>query len=55
MTATYPYGGGSEGEQADEELGNVAGACPPDEKWYRIYPEYDFNDIFGNPPSNVIT
>lgn len=55
MSETYPYGGGGEGDQADAALGDVAGACPPTTTWYRIYPEYEFNDIFGNPPSNVIT
>lgn len=54
MTDTYPYGGAADGDEVGD-IGNGAGACPPDEKWYRIYPEYEFNDIFGNPPSNVIT
>lgn len=31
------------------------GACEPDLNGYRIYPEYDFNQIFGNPPPSVIT
>jgi hypothetical protein len=54
MTDTYPYGGSPDGEEVGE-IGEGAGACPPDEKWYRIYPEFDFNEIFGNPPSSVTT
>lgn len=54
MSQSYPYGGAEDGLEEGEVAGG-AGACPPDEKWYRIYPEYEFNDIFGAPPSTVIT
>lgn len=50
---SYPYGGGSTGAEA-VEVGIGNGACPPDEIWYRIYPEYEFNDVFSQPPGNIV-
>lgn len=52
MSETYPYGGAADGDEVGD-IGDVAGACPPDEKWYRIYPEYDFDLIFDPPPTSV--
>lgn len=55
---TYPYtengGGDGEAEDAGDGLG-VAGACPPFELRYRIYPEADFDQLLGNPPPTVVT
>lgn len=54
----YPYedlaGDPDESQEAGDPDG-VAGACPPRIRQYRIYPEVDFNAVFGNPPANVIT
>lgn len=37
------------------DVEDIAGACPPLLKWYRIYPETDFTAVFASPPDNVIT
>lgn len=47
------YGGYDASEVPDVEAN--AGACPPMQIWYRIYPEEDFGAIFNNPPNNVTT
>lgn len=47
------YGAYDAEEVPDVE--NIAGACPPQKIWYRIYPEEDFGALFSNPPPNVTT
>lgn len=49
----YEYGDDN-AEAAPDAAGN-AGACPPKILEFRIYPQAEFNDIFGNPPANVVT
>lgn len=54
----YPYEDLAGDEQAGKEAKDFstnAGACPPELIRYRIYPETDFNAIFGTPPANVTT
>jgi len=54
----YPYGSESSADAipANSIVGenDIEGACPPRQLEYRIYPEFDFTDLFGNPPENVI-
>lgn len=56
---SYPYDGNDSGStsggQEAGQIGEVAGACPPETIWYRIYPEYEFNEVFGTVPANVDT
>lgn len=57
---SYPYeenGGGSANENIHQAQipEAVDGACPPQIIEFRIYAQYDFNDIFGNPPASVTT
>lgn len=42
-------------EPANKVVGAVDNACPPRVLEFRIYPEYDFNQLFDPPPSTVIT
>jgi hypothetical protein len=30
------------------------GKCPPVDREFRIYPEYDFTELFGLPPITVV-
>lgn len=39
-------------KEAEDPKDN-AGACPPYLLKYRIYPEINFDNVFGNPPPNV--
>lgn len=41
-------------EYTEFDYNAPAGACEPDIFYYRIYPEEDFNQIFGRPPATVI-
>lgn len=55
---TYPYEdfGGDPADANDaRDFSTNAGACPPELIRYRIYPEADFNVVFGTPPATVIT
>lgn len=49
------YSYGNDGAHEAEDVGDNAGACPPDVIEYRIYPEKDFDAIFFGPPSTVDT
>lgn len=50
---TYEYSESQSHEAQD--VGDNAGACPPEVIEYRIYPESDFGALFEVPPSNVDT
>lgn len=53
---SYPYEDGANDNLHQAQVPeNVAGACPPRNIEYRIYPQKDFNALFGNPPASVIT
>lgn len=55
---TYPYedqGGGNAVAEEAHNIQGAAGACPPKTLVYRIYPVFDFNEIFGDPPPTVNT
>lgn len=59
----YPYNenGGADAagnenvEPAKKVVGVVDNACPPRVIEYRVYPEYDFNELLDPPPSSVVT
>lgn len=51
----YDGGYGAEDATNAPDVDGVAGACPPLILRFRIYPEADFNAIFGDPPENVVT
>jgi hypothetical protein len=51
----YPYEESSSASEYANDIQGQAGACPPKDIEYRIYPEWDFTDLFGDPPDNVIT
>lgn len=58
VTNGYDSESGGYGTEDAIEAPNAAdngGACPPSTLFYRIYPEIDFNNEFGNPPATVIT
>lgn len=48
-------GYGTEDAIPAPDIAAIPGACPPSTLFYRIYPEIDFNNEFGNPPASVIT
>lgn len=48
------YGGNDNIDDAPN-LDGQDGACPPQIVNYRIYPEANFNLVFGAPPVSVIT
>lgn len=52
---TFPYEEASSVSEAQDAnaVDAVAGACPPKVLVYRIYPEYDFTTLFGQPPTTV--
>lgn len=53
---TYPYEDTSAGTSPQPANAVTAqnGKCPPVDREFRIYPEYDFTDLFDTPPSTVI-
>lgn len=46
------YGGGGNIENAPD-LDGQDGACPPQILSYRVYPEMNFDAMFGQPPTTV--
>lgn len=51
----YPYESGdssTNAKKADDVHANQ-GACPPLDLEYRIYPEYDFIDLFEYMPASI--
>jgi len=53
---TFPYEEATSTSEAQDAnaVDGVAGACPPKVQVYRIYPEYDFAALFGQPPTTVL-
>lgn len=61
MSYQYDENGGADAaanenvEPANKVVGVVDNACPPRVIEFRIYPEFDFNQLFDPPPSSVVT
>lgn len=54
MTYVYTSEGGGFSEVEEARIPDaVAGACPPQVIEYRIYPQVNFNEIFGDPPDSI--